>query len=150
MLYFFCFLFFCFSSRRRHTRCALVTGVQTCALPILAKSAPASPRAASPRAVGIDFGTTNTVVAIADADGSVTPVRFSHADVVQEIFRSALCFEDVTGGGGSRRIEISAGSRAIEQFPTREGERRVGKACASTCKYQLSRKHENKTMKKYT
>src|SRR3546814_8376996 len=45
-----CFLFFCvflcicfliivvcvffFSSRSRHTRCALVTGVQTCALPI--------------------------------------------------------------------------------------------------------------------
>src|SRR3546814_8727479 len=29
-----CFEFFFFSSRRRHTRCALVTGVQTCALPI--------------------------------------------------------------------------------------------------------------------
>src|SRR3546814_2737426 len=32
-----CFVFVCFfffSSRRRHTRCALVTGVQTCALPI--------------------------------------------------------------------------------------------------------------------
>src|SRR3546814_3372103 len=28
-----CAVFF-FSSRRRHTRCALVTGVQTCALPI--------------------------------------------------------------------------------------------------------------------
>src|SRR3546814_1221095 len=28
-----CFSFF-YSSRRRHTRCALVTGVQTCALPI--------------------------------------------------------------------------------------------------------------------
>src|SRR3546814_2562574 len=28
--------FFFFSSRRRHTRCALVTGVQTCALPISA------------------------------------------------------------------------------------------------------------------
>src|SRR3546814_2290943 len=27
-------VFFVFSSRRRHTRCALVTGVQTCALPI--------------------------------------------------------------------------------------------------------------------
>src|SRR3546814_10577191 len=27
-------LIFFFSSRRRHTRCALVTGVQTCALPI--------------------------------------------------------------------------------------------------------------------
>src|SRR3546814_289851 len=32
------FLFF-FSSRRRHTRCALVTGVQTCALPILSDGA---------------------------------------------------------------------------------------------------------------
>src|SRR3546814_9807789 len=29
-----CVLYFFFSSRRRHTRCALVTGVQTCALPI--------------------------------------------------------------------------------------------------------------------
>src|SRR3546814_5220710 len=29
-----CLSFIC-SSRRRHTRCALVTGVQTCALPIL-------------------------------------------------------------------------------------------------------------------
>src|SRR3546814_3285287 len=27
-------VFFFFASRRRHTRCALVTGVQTCALPI--------------------------------------------------------------------------------------------------------------------
>src|SRR3546814_8841424 len=32
----FVFVCFFFSSRRRHTRCALVTGVQTCALPILA------------------------------------------------------------------------------------------------------------------
>src|SRR3546814_5558124 len=32
------FYFFC-SSRRRHTRCALVTGVQTCALPICLKDA---------------------------------------------------------------------------------------------------------------
>src|SRR3546814_5849568 len=38
------FLFF-FSSRRRHTRCALVTGVQTCALPI---SAPRDPNAPVP------------------------------------------------------------------------------------------------------
>src|SRR3546814_18343522 len=30
----FVFIWFFFSSRRRHTRCALVTGVQTCALPI--------------------------------------------------------------------------------------------------------------------
>src|SRR3546814_17796888 len=35
MFDFYCMLVeFVFSSRRRHTRCALVTGVQTCALPI--------------------------------------------------------------------------------------------------------------------
>src|SRR3546814_1645791 len=39
------FVFF-FSSRRRHTRCALVTGVQTCALPI---SPPAAATADSGR-----------------------------------------------------------------------------------------------------
>src|SRR3546814_10314743 len=40
-------LVFFFSSRRRHTRCALVTGVQTCALPIsrLGRSAADSRRA---------------------------------------------------------------------------------------------------------
>src|SRR3546814_9684547 len=33
-----CLSVFFFSSRRRHTRCALVTGVQTCALPIYTNS----------------------------------------------------------------------------------------------------------------
>src|SRR3546814_9062811 len=33
-VYFIVLVDFFFSSRRRHTRCALVTGVQTCALPI--------------------------------------------------------------------------------------------------------------------
>src|SRR3546814_20399332 len=36
-----CLCFF-FSSRRRHTRCALVTGVQTCALPISTQTAKAT------------------------------------------------------------------------------------------------------------
>src|SRR3546814_10143652 len=34
LLFLFFFFVFFFSSRRRHTSCALVTGVQTCALPI--------------------------------------------------------------------------------------------------------------------
>ncbi len=70
--------------------------------------------AAKARAIGVDFGTTNTVVAIADSDGNVRPVRFSHAEVVHEIFRSALCYEDIPGN--PRRIETSAGPWAIEQF----------------------------------
>src|SRR3546814_4660880 len=40
------FLFVFFSSSRRHTRCALVTGVQTCALPIFPAEAVLSGRAA--------------------------------------------------------------------------------------------------------
>src|SRR3546814_2046377 len=45
-----CVLFF-FSSRRRHTRCALVTGVQTCALPI---SPPCDPELPGNQACGGD------------------------------------------------------------------------------------------------
>src|SRR3546814_19352735 len=46
MHYFYTGIFF--SSRRRHTRCALVTGVQTCALPIY------SLRHARPMAIGLN------------------------------------------------------------------------------------------------
>src|SRR3546814_2696007 len=51
--YIFWFPVFFFSSRRRHTRCALVTGVQTCALPIyLAQAQPTrSPTAAGQRSI---------------------------------------------------------------------------------------------------
>src|SRR3546814_7390069 len=45
-------IFFC-SSRRRHTRCALVTGVQTCALPISA-AIPILARAGCGRLIVID------------------------------------------------------------------------------------------------
>src|SRR3546814_2155312 len=46
------FCVFFFSSRRRHTRCALVTGVQTCALPILGETPAAAdaPAADTPAA----------------------------------------------------------------------------------------------------
>src|SRR3546814_3225877 len=52
------YLFVFFTSRRRHTRCALVTGVQTCALPISRLRPEASlhrPRGAPPMA-GNSFG----------------------------------------------------------------------------------------------
>src|SRR3546814_6717107 len=38
-----CSLSLFFASRRRHTRCALVTGVQTCALPISFRRCPLAP-----------------------------------------------------------------------------------------------------------
>src|SRR3546814_14510199 len=45
---------FVFSSRRRHTRCALVTGVQTCALPIWRRRRCPRPPEAVPASTRID------------------------------------------------------------------------------------------------
>src|SRR3546814_6937423 len=50
-------VFFFFSSRRRHTRCALVTGVQTCALPIcplVGRTAAAATIKAVSESLGLD------------------------------------------------------------------------------------------------
>src|SRR3546814_10412692 len=44
-----CYWYFFCSSRRRHTRCALVTGVQTCALPISASVSDPARRGAPSR-----------------------------------------------------------------------------------------------------
>src|SRR3546814_3886358 len=46
-------LFF-FSSRRRHTRCALVTGVQTCALPIFEEAEVLDPLAGAAQLRGVE------------------------------------------------------------------------------------------------
>src|SRR3546814_5333832 len=57
--------YFFFSSRRRHTRCALVTGVQTCALPIwmvniaLPLVPAASSRSLAQRAIAVAGGLGN-------------------------------------------------------------------------------------------
>src|SRR3546814_285258 len=47
-----------FSSRRRHTRCALVTGVQTCALPISRCVVPTHPTSSRSPAGSADLGNT--------------------------------------------------------------------------------------------
>src|SRR3546814_1531054 len=57
---------FFFSSRRRHTRCALVTGVQTCALPICPRSAGTSTPSLSLGLIG-----NCSVAALVDLDGRV-------------------------------------------------------------------------------
>src|SRR3546814_8953512 len=60
------FLFVFFSSRRRHTRCALVTGVQTCALPIYSISGDS-------KLVALDLsdGKVYEIGNITDEDGAV-------------------------------------------------------------------------------
>src|SRR3546814_16164217 len=66
-------MFFFFSSRRRHTSCALVTGVQTCALPI-------SNGVFTPGAVASPLGTVNITgfTPVTGPDGSVIGGSFTY------------------------------------------------------------------------
>jgi hypothetical chaperone protein len=50
--------------------------------------------------IGVDFGTSNTVVALATDDGQVETLRFEHGGAVQSVYASALCFWRERRGGG--------------------------------------------------
>src|SRR3546814_4748994 len=108
-------LFF-FSSRRRHTRCALVTGVQTCALPIY-----------PPYFEGMEM----------------TPAPVS--DIVEAkpllILGDSITTDHISPAG-SIKADSPAGQWLMEhQVAKRSEERRVGKACVSTCRSRWSPYH---------
>ena len=66
------------------------------------------------RALGLDFGTTNTVVAVSDGDGGSDLVAFEGEEATGPVFRSALCFwEDERGWNG---IAHEAGPWAIAEY----------------------------------
>ncbi|WP_198370687.1 Hsp70 family protein [Roseomonas rosulenta] len=58
--------------------------------------------------IGIDFGTTNSVVALRAADGTARTLRLDNA----EVFRSVLCF----WAGADGRPHDAAGPAAIEAY----------------------------------
>src|SRR3546814_11732972 len=82
------FSFFFFSSRRRHTRCALVTGVQTCALPISSPPAPPPP----PEAIGEGSG---LMIFTSEDEGKAGKADGRHREVTRTIARQ------VQGGAGT-------------------------------------------------
>ena len=61
--------------------------------------------------IGIDFGTTNTVVAFAQPDGSVRSARFGTDDV----FRSVLCLWSEDGRAGEA-LHHAAGPAAVSAY----------------------------------
>jgi hypothetical chaperone protein len=65
--------------------------------------------------IGIDFGTTNTVIALAGPEGAAEALHFTQNGVVHRTYNSALCFwEDHQGAGTQLRME--GGPWAVEQF----------------------------------
>src|SRR3546814_10681665 len=97
-------MWFCFASRSRHTRCALVTGVQTCALPICLARLHYGPNG---------FRAQHMVA------------RRQGAESIGAIVQAG---EAVAAGDQHGRKSVGRENRT----PTRSEERRVGKECVST------------------
>src|SRR3546814_3962608 len=105
------FVCFFFSSRRRHTSCALVTGVQTCALPISLYMACWSVIRYQP-----DFN-----------------ARYKALREKSKCAKVALI--------ACMRVLLVRLNAMIRDGSERSEERRVGKECVSTCRSRWSQDH---------
>lgn len=72
-------------------------------------------------ALGLDFGTTNTVMALADADGTTQSVSFTSSAGETDSMRTALSFMK-DAQLGARALKVEAGQAAIRQFIDNPGE----------------------------
>src|SRR3546814_1679921 len=107
------FIFF-FSSRRRHTRCALVTGVQTCALPISQHRGFKSHSFLQNRLLRRD------------------KLRMDRPSSAARSMRRRRLEQTWMGGRAAYRTVLER---------QRSEERRVGKECVSTCRSRWSLYH---------
>ena len=65
--------------------------------------------------LGVDFGTTNTVVTRLDADGSVTTMQHAFGAAEIDVIRSVLCFWN-DGGRDQVVLRSAVGPAAIEAY----------------------------------
>src|SRR3546814_4908495 len=114
-----CICFFFCSSRRRHTRCALVTGVQTCALPIC----------------------------LSDTNQTMLTRLKSSSQVWTDMqsMENYLLLDHMIGLSREKRPVILMLSIRLAVSDSlsneRSEERRVGKECVSTCRSRWSPCH---------
>jgi hypothetical chaperone protein len=73
--------------------------------------------------IGLDFGTTNSALARADANGTIELARFRHAGGETNTFRSVLYFEEPSRG--ARGAPAVAGPRAFDRRLETEGRGRL-------------------------
>src|SRR5215470_6928965 len=64
--------------------------------------------------IGIDFGTTNTVIAVARPGEPVRAVAFRDERELSDLYRSVLCFERLSAS--RHDILAQAGSKAIRAY----------------------------------
>src|SRR3546814_1630412 len=112
---------FFFSSRRRHTRCALVTGVQTCALPIW----------------------TVFLGPACQPDDRSREISTGFTEAERQRFHNLLQLAAESPFEGERANALAAATRLAVRcgLALRSEERRVGKECVSTCRSRWSPYH---------
>jgi hypothetical chaperone protein len=90
--------------------------------------------------IGIDFGTTNSSIAIAHGDGGVELVRFEVGPAFTESFRSILYLEELRIPG-RRQVKSFTGPSAVEQYlhTAHEGAQAKGRLMQSLKSYLSSR-----------
>jgi len=71
------------------------------------------------RALGIDFGTTNTVLALAEASGGTQSIAFDSSAGRTDTMRTALSFMKAAVGGP---LKVEAGQAAIRLFIDNPGD----------------------------
>ena len=67
------------------------------------------------RSVGIDFGTTNSTIAVTGQNRNIITAKFQFGDELTETFRSVLYFEQIRTGD-RKHLSALAGPKAILQY----------------------------------
>src|SRR3546814_14873958 len=120
---------FCFPSRRRHTSCALVTGLQTCALPIYTTAA----------------GRQRLVYVLGNAKAKPALVLLGLGgnDMLRGIGpdQTRANLDAMLAELKKREIPVLLTGMVAAPNLGRSEERRVGKECVSTCRSRWSRCH---------
>src|SRR3546814_12083238 len=128
-------MYFFLSSRRRHTRCALVTGVQTCALPIC-HPANATVKTQSAIIHGFVIGRAyNECRQLTTMPCSTADRPSHHASSLTA--SESLCVAITRWSGSGLESRPAAGSRRSE-------ERREGKECVRKVSVRVARVKQKK------
>lgn len=94
-----------------------------------------------PPAVGVDFGTTNSALAVCQQDGVPQLTTFEVETGHTSVFRSVLFFEEADEDSPSH-VDISAGTDALERYVETAGDGRL----MQSLKTFLASRHAIKTL----